>query len=61
MSAVSASCADPLPATTVAVTVYVTVPPTGMATVESLMLPVPAAAHVAPPAPAQVQEIPVRY
>ena len=46
------------PATTVPVTVNVVVPPTGRS-IEVLMLPLPDAAHVAPPAAAQVHVAPV--
>jgi hypothetical protein len=47
------------PAATVPVTVKVAVPPTGRST-EVLMSPPPDAAHVAPPAAAQVHVAPVR-
>jgi hypothetical protein len=43
---------------TVAIAVYVAVPPTGRLTV-SLILPAPAGVHVPPPAPTQVQVTPV--
>ena len=40
---------------TVAVTVYVSLPPTGIAVAESLMLPFPPAVHVAPSTPTHVR------